>query len=152
MMRSMETIKFCFTHYDDIKREIEAKRLDSCTPKSGGGNGHCRISDPTATKAIRNLLEVDCVCIEYGLRVGGNRELFTLHHPEAWLRVVDVTTAHFHGKLQGEIALQLRKGADYREIIAKLCVGRSVYYILLNDMLSFAEGVAVGKGLIPPKK
>ncbi len=135
-------VVFCFNHYEAIKRAVYEKRLDPGTQKQGGG-GHSYISDPTAQKAIRNTAELDVVTINYG-----SRESQAIRRPESWLRVVERTRAYYGSNIQGQMIVMLYdKKAGWREICRTLKLRRSVYYTLMNDVISIATGIAIGLGL-----
>ena len=54
MINVKRMIEFCWQHEEDVRRAIADKRLDNGGVVAGGG-GHCRVSDPTAQKAIQRL-------------------------------------------------------------------------------------------------
>lgn len=151
-MQVAKIVAFCFEHYYDIVKAVQEKRLDPATPKTGGGDGNSRRSDPTAMLGIRNVSEIDCVVVEYGAAIGGRRDTFTLRHPERWLKVVNFTREYYGGQIQWQlIELRYQQGLTRDEILAELNIGRSLYHVLCNDVFCFATGVAMGIGLVPPR-
>jgi hypothetical protein len=93
-----ELIKFIFDYEGEIRYAVFEKRFDSCVPKTGGGNGHSKVSDPTAQKALQNVMPVDVVLIEYGASINGKRETQKIRYPERWLRIIDETYKFFDKK------------------------------------------------------
>lgn len=135
-------VVFCFKHYADIKQAVYEKRMDPGTVKQGGG-GHSFISDPTAQKAIRNTAELDAVTITFGVQ-----DSQVIRRPESWLKVVERTRTYYGNNLQGKmITLAFEKNANWREICKTLNLRRGLYYTLMNDVVSFATGVALSLGL-----
>lgn len=143
-----ELIDFCFRYETNIREAIESKRLDSCPPKTGGFAGNCRRSDPTCQIALRNICDVGTVVVEYGAAINGKREQRVLHKADTWLKVVDGTWRHFEGKQQSKIMTLRYKHSKGQEGVCKsLSISRSYYYVLLQDVYSFAERYAVGLGI-----
>ena len=65
-------VDFCLGHRDNIERAINDKLEDSDTPKTGGGSSqHAFVSDPTCQKAIKRVMPVGPVYVEYGPKVCG---------------------------------------------------------------------------------
>ena len=149
-MSAESKFKFCLGHYDDVVQAIEEKRLDPNVPKQGGnGSGKCRISDPTAMLAIRNTMEVDFVDIPYGPVVNGYRETFHLERPQSWLRVVESTKRTFRGQIQWDLVfLRYAEQKEIADIVEALHISPALYHTILNNVLSFAKGVATGLGLV----
>ena len=147
-MNSRELIDFCLLYEADIRRAVAEKREDMCIPKGGGGG---RISDPTAAKALRNISTVGTVIVEYGARVNGKGELYTLHNAEEWLSVVDSVWKHYGGKKQGRL-LELRyKQGHYiidEDFVKNMGYSRSYLFRMLKDVFRYAEELAKGLGIL----
>lgn len=153
MQQPVKIIEFCFTYRDAITKAVAGKRADPGTPKTGGSAGNAQRSDPTCQKALRNIAEVPCVEIPYGAMINGRQEVFALRKPERWLRVIDLTMAHYQGRIEADLAtLQFTMGKSREEVCGQLCISRSLYFILKNELFSFATGVAAGLGLVTPRR
>jgi len=147
-----ELIEFCFKYEANIRRAIYEKRNDSCAPHTGGSAGHCRISDITANAAIKNAMPLASVIVEYGMFFNGKRETLTLRKPEGWLKVVEWTKQQYKEGLKGEILKARYVACESRkETVERLNISPQLYSVLLTDIMTFAKGVAVGLGLLPPK-
>ena len=143
-MTNKELIEFVFYHEQDIKRAVFEKREDGCLPKTGGGgSGHCFTNDRTAQEAIRRILDVPAVVIEYGAKTCGRRNSITLRHPEKWLKVIQYTRDYFNGTASGALLKMTRE-----EIICKIKIRKSQYHAMIANVMRFAEGAATGLGLI----
>lgn len=151
-MQAVKIIDFCFRHRATIRRCIDEKRRDPGVPKTGGAGSALR-SDPTCQQAIRHVSEIECVEIPHGACVGGKQDVLTLRHPERWLKVIDLTTSYYDGKLQGKlIKLKYIDDKQPAEICAELRISRALYYIMQNDIFCFASGIAAGLGLAVPHR
>ena len=149
-MTNKELIEFVFYHEQDIKRAVFEKREDGCLPKTGGGgSGHCFTNDRTAQEAIRRILDVPAVVIEYGAKTCGRRNSITLRHPEKWLKVIQYTRDYFNGTASGAL-LKMRHSEclTREEIICKIKIRKSQYHAMIANVMRFAEGAATGLGLI----
>ena len=130
-----------------IRQAIEDKRND-CGTVSHGGGGHCKMSDPTALKAIANISDVACVEVEYGPAINGKRNIQTLKKPLQWLKVARWTKDYYAGKPQGElIDLKYKQSKLRNEICYILGVSQARYYTMLSDIFTYASGLARGMGL-----
>lgn len=149
-MTNKELIEFVFYHEQDIKRAVFEKREDGCLPKTGGGgSGHCFTNDRTAQEAIRRILDVPAVVIEYGAKTCGRRNSITLRHPEKWLKVITVTRGYFGNRTAGKVyALRYCDCRTREEILDELSIRKSQYHAMVAGIIKFAEGVAVCEGLI----
>lgn len=145
---SKEFVRFIFTYENKIRYAIYEKRFDNCLPKTGG-NGHSRISDPTAQKAMQAVMPIGTVLIEYGATLNDRKETRTIKHPEAWMRVVDETYKFFDNKKQGEVLYaRFKKGESRLGTCRRLGIKKSWYAVLLNDAMRHAEKLAEGAGLL----
>ena len=149
-MTNKELIEFVFYHEQDIKRAVFEKREDGCLPKTGGGgSGHCFTNDRTAQEAIRRILDVPAVVIEYGAKTCGRRNSITLRHPEKWLKVIAVTRGYFGNRTAGKVySLRYCNCRTREEILDELSIRKSQYHTMVAGIIKFAEGVAVCEGLI----
>lgn len=155
MSSARSTIEFCFQHENEIRIAISEKRNDGGTSRTGGGgSGHCRVSDPTAQRALIHLSEIPSVVVSYddGPRINGEKPTFVLHKPEKWLRAIALTKEHFSGNKQGDIIrMKYYEGASRDDICSHIGVSRAMYHIMLNDIIRMAEGIGVGLGVLPPR-
>lgn len=153
-MNVKELIEFCFQNKDAIKQAVYEKRNDGCVPKTGGSpSGHCRISDTTANKAITNVMPIQVVLVEYGVSYNGKRDSFALRNPEQWLKVVKWTSDQYADTIRGEIIKARYDEGERRCITARrLGISTQLYSVMLTDILTFAEGLAIGMGILPPKR
>lgn len=149
-MNNKELIEFVFYHEKEIKQAVFERREDGCLPKTGGGgSGHCFTNDRTAQEAIRRILDVPAVVIEYGAKTCGRRNSITLRHPEKWLKVVQYTREYFNGTASGALfKMRYSDCLTREEIICKIKIRKSQYHAMIANVLRFAEGAAMGLGLI----
>ena len=149
-MTNKALIEFVFYHEQDIKRAVFEKREDGCLPKTGGGgSGHCFTNDRTAQEAIRRILDVPAVVIEYGAKTCGRRNSITLRHPEKWLKVIQYTRDYFNGTASGALLkMRYSECLTREEIICKIKIRKSQYHAMIANVMRFAEGAATGLGLI----
>lgn len=149
-MNNKELIEFVFYHENEIKQAVFEHREDGCLPKTGGsGSRRCRVSDPTAQNAIRKVLEVPAVIIEYGAKTCGRRNSITLRHPEKWLKVVQYTREYFNGTASGTLfKMRYAECLTREEACEKLKINKPRYFAMLGSAVKFAEGAAVGLGLL----
>ena len=146
-MNIKETVEFCWQHEACIRQAIEDKRND-CGTVSHGGGGHCKMSDPTALKAIANISDVACVEVEYGPAINGKRNIKTLKRPLQWLKVAQWTKDYYASKPQGElIDLKYKQSKLRNEICSVLGVSQARYYTMLSDIFTYASGLARGMGI-----
>lgn len=153
-MTNKELIEFVFYHEQDIKRAVYEKREDGCLPKTGGGNsGHCRVSDTTAQSAIRRVMEIPSVMIEYGASVVGKRNTVALRHPEKWLKLAAEVRNYFNGTNSG-LLLKMRytDNLTRQEICKELNISVNYYNAMRYNIIRFAEGYACGIGLLNTRK
>lgn len=149
-MNNKELIEFVFYHEKDIKQAVFERREDGCLPKTGGGgSGHCFTNDKTAQEAIRRILDVPAVVIEYGAKTCGRRNSITLRHPEKWLKLAAEVRNYFNGTNSG-LLLKMRytDNLTRQEICKELNISTNYYNAMRCNVIRFAEGYAVGIGLI----
>ena len=152
-MNNKDLIEFVFYHEQDIKRAVFEKREDGCLPKTGGsGSGHCCTSDKTAQQAIRNVMGVGSVVVEYGAATCGKRNSITVRHPEKWLQTVSGVKQILNGRPAGTLLkLRYKDNLTAREICEAMHVNKVRYYALKADILLAAEAYAAGLGLLNTK-
>lgn len=149
------TIKFVLAHQPEIKQAICDKMLDPGNVRTGGpGTGHCQISDPTASEAVRRATEIERIVVEYGPRANGRQMMYNLRWPQRWLRVAKMAEEYYlksERKGEGIVFRMYYLDGDNMKNIAKAAgVGTSLCYIIQKDIMSFCKGVALGLGLYVP--
>lgn len=147
-------IEFVLMYAQDIAEAVEEKRQDAGGGKTGGTNGHSRISDPTALKAIRNAMEVESVRITYGAAFYGERAKKTIRQPERWLAVAQAVRAQ---QMRNEITKAFYESRyygrnDWQQTCRELHISRSVYYAMRADVMAVAKLYAVHYGLFEPQE
>lgn len=149
-MNNKELIEFVFYHEKEIKQAVFERREDGCLPKTGGGSsGHCRIPDTTAQNAIRRVMGVGSVVVEYGAATCGRRNSVTIRHPEKWLQTISGVRQILNGRPAGTL-LKLRYTDNLTppEICDAMHINKPRYYALKADVLLAAESYATGLGLL----
>ena len=153
-MFSDDMIEFVFSHVKDIETAIMEKRLDSGGGKTGGnGTGHSQISDTTAIKAIRNAMELNTVCVEFGGAINGKRDMKVIRRPETWLQVVKDTYEYYGDHdafIHDYLIRRYQNGETWQETCKNLHMGKGKYYACMADVIHTAELYAVGYELILP--
>ena len=97
-------------------------------------------------------MPIGVVLVEYGVAYNGKRDTFTLRNPEQWLKVIQWTKDQYEDSQRGEIIKARYVDSERRYLTsARLGISPQLYSVMLTDVLSFAEGLAMGMGLIPPK-
>ena len=143
-MKSNNLIEWVLRNEQNIRRAVYERRNDTGSRIAGGGSKTCSISDPVANEAINNVSSLPNVVVEYG-----NGHTFNLRNPEKWLRLVKVVHEHYSDGLQSRMIQMLYEdSAGKDEIMAALGVSRATLYVMRMDVLTFAEGVAYGLGII----
>ena len=155
MSQAEDTIEFCLTY----KPQIEAAVLEAKMGTGGGGHtggmgsGHCRVSDPTAIKAIRLLSPVATVDVFFGPYVAGVRERQHLRHPEKWLAVASAVEQRFltgSDKAADFYRSRYRDRDLWKRTCTELHITHGVYYSLRKDVIQYAALYAVKYGLVEP--
>lgn len=146
-------IDFALTYTKEIELAIEEKRLDPNRPKSGGGNGHCRISDPTAMQGIFNAMDLDCVEVFFGGKICGRQRSRIVRRPESWVAMAKDIKKYYADTLQGKIIdMKFREIEMMRkEICAELNIGYTYYNQIIVEIYSFAYGYMLGKKMFPKR-
>ena len=119
-------------------------------PKTGGGgSGHCCTSDKTAQQAIRRVMGVGSVVVEYGAATCGKRNSITIRHPEKWLQTACGVRQILTGRPAGMLMkLRYTDNMTAREICDAMHINKPRYYALKADVLLAAEAYATGLGLL----
>lgn len=155
MSQAEDLIEFCLTYRSQIEAAVlEAKMGTGGAGHTGGmGSGHCRVSDPTAIKAIRLLSPVTAVDVPFGPFIAGARERVHLRHPEKWLQVVKAVEQRFlpsTGKA-GEFYRSRYCDRDlWRRTCTDLHITHGVYYAYRKEVIYYAALFAVQLGLAEP--
>lgn len=144
--QKMDNIEFVLTYTENIEKAVYEAENDPNLPKTGGGNGHSRVSDPTAAKAIRNILGAEVVTVFYGCKMSRK-----LRNPHQWLEVAYATKAWFDGTMQEKILEHRFKDIPdkRKDVCEELCIGSTYYSMMLKEIFTVARAYAAGKGLIP---
>lgn len=144
-------IDFVLKYRECIQIAINNTRADMDTRKVGGnGNGHCRISDPTAETAIRHIDPIGTVEVYYGPVINGIRASRNVPDSERWLRISNETWKFFrhsrHYKLMQLMYIEDLRGKEL-EIAARkaLHIGRRRCYYMQLDIRKHAY--RLGKSL-----
>ncbi|WP_270420877.1 hypothetical protein [Acidaminococcus massiliensis] len=119
----------------------------------GLGSGHCRVSDPTAIKAIRLLSPVAAVDVPFGPFIAGAREMVHLRHPEKWLAVVSAVEQRFLTGT-GKAADFYKSRYQDRDLWKRTCtdmhITHGIYYAMRKEVIYYAALFAVKMGLVEP--
>lgn len=143
-MRNESLIEWVLRNENAIRKAVYEKREDPGTSSSGGGRSGNRISNPTQEAGIRNATELTFVAVSVGIK-GGQ---FRLSYPERWLRMCDKVKAKYADSVYAEIIVQFySEGKTSKEVIENIRISRASFFVLKNEIITFAEGVAIGLGL-----
>lgn len=150
-------IDFILMYRENISISIEEKRADMNTrSKVGGdGSGHCRISDPTAEQALRNIEPVGTVTVYYGPMINGERESRIIPDSERWLRVSNETWKFFEKSRNKKFFQVMKfrynselKGRELERVVWKsLHIGRRRCYYMLMSIRNYAYRLGKNLGL-----
>ena len=149
-------IDFILMYRKSIEKAISEKRADMNTRKVGGdGTGHCRISDPTAETALRNIAPVGTVDVYYGPIINGLRDFRTVYDSERWLRVANETWLYFKRNknqryycLMKHMYIDGLKGRELEKVVGKeLHVGRRRCYYMQMSIRRHAYKLGKSLGL-----
>lgn len=138
--RNGRTIEFMLYRQKEIERAIKIARIEEQSGHSGGNNtGHALISDPTATQGIKAAMELKRVILEDG---------DIIEWPERWIQVIDAT--YRHADKWERMVLKARYiHKEYAPTTWKrLHIGKSLYYTMRDNSLTFAEKAACQLGLL----
>lgn len=143
-------VDFCLGHRDNIERAINDKLEDSDTPKTGGGSSqHAFVSDPTCQKAIKRVMPVGPVYVEYGPKVCGKCGVKLLKNPELWLRAVDLTWKVFNGTQSHKVMVaRYHQGKEYKEIAKDMRISYQRVYIIMSSVHKYCYDVAKANGAL----
>lgn len=155
MSQAEDTIEFCLTYRAQIEAAVlEAKMGAGGAGHTGGmGSGHCRVSDPTAIKAIRLLSPVTAVDVPFGPFIAGARERVHLRHPEKWLEVVSAVEQRFltgSDKAADFYRSRYRDRDLWKRTCTELHITHGIYYSLRKEVIQYAALYAVKYGLAEP--
>jgi len=155
LSQAEDTIEFCLTYRAQIEAAVlEAKMGAGGAGHTGGmGSGHCRVSDPTAIKAIRLLSPVTAVDVPFGPFIAGARERQHLRHPEKWLAVASAVEQRFltgSDKAADFYRSRYRDRDLWKRTCTELHITHGVYYSLRKEVIQYAALYAVKYGLVEP--
>lgn len=150
-MKNHKLIRFILNHEKEIREAIKDKRNAAGNRPTGGGNGHSRVSDPTANKAIANVTPIPAVTISYGARTFSERESITIRKPEEWLVIIEYADDVFRGTIYGALLqMKYRENRTREKICQAMNVGKTQYHAIDMNIMFFIEGCAIGKGILLP--
>ena len=131
----VKKIDFVFYHEHDIREAVRDARAGSRPQEGLRGKNH--ISNPTEAQAIRNVSPIRRVkvCGEY------------LVWPERWLEVVDAVYL-WCDETHRNVARDRYSKKDYRRTCMRLCISRTQYYRMLNNVRRRAALCAVQLGVV----
>lgn len=147
--KTLQFIEHKFYNYKKIKAAVAEARAeqDAKGGTTGGGNGHSRVSDPTAAVAIKHATPLACVTIKDGLF---DRKIY---QPEKWLEIMDYTFEVYGERLEAVMAKRRYWKQETPDFTAdNMGIGRMTYYNWRQDFLSQAAYFAAGAGLLDPWK
>ena len=117
-----------------IREAVLDARNDTGKPTGRSGS---MPGDPTASAAMRNITPLRSIIVD------GE----PLEWPEDWLRVIDATYAWCDND-RFIVAKGRYGGEDYRQTCAKLCIGTTTFFKMLDDVRQHAALCATQLGLI----
>ena len=147
--KTLQYIEHKFYNYKKIKAAVAEARAeqDAKGGTTGGGNGHSRVSDPTAAVAIKHATPLACVTIKDGIF---DRKIY---QPEKWLEIMDYTFDMYGDRLEAAMAKRrywAQESPDFTVDNMGICKG--TYYVWRGDLLSQAAYFAASAGLLDPWK
>lgn len=148
-MMDKSLIDFVLKYRQELKQAIDEEKENKDTQKVGGnGNGHCRISDPTAQKAIRHLDPIGTVKVFYGPSVNGVREFRLVPDSERWLSIANATWKYFsHSRYYKFMQLRYIEDMDIKEIRSEMKIGRRRFFYMQASVRGYAYRSAKGMHL-----
>ena len=152
-------VEFVLRNAGSISRCVEEKRTD---PWSGGreqnsGYQKNRISNPTEAQALQRIEPIAYIHCPFGPAINGRRDAMYIRLPEKWLQVED-STRRFYTSSDNDRIVELYKRrylqGEIGELWSKTCkdlnITQAWYYVVVHDIIRFAELYAAGIGLISP--
>lgn len=148
-MMDKSLIDFVLRYRKELQEAIDEEKENKDTQKVGGnGNGHCRISDPTAQKAIRHLDPVGTVKVFHGPKVNGLREYRLVPDSERWLSISNATWYFFrYDRCYKFMQLKYIEGMGIKEIRAEMKIGRRRFFYMQASIRRYAYSCAKGMHL-----
>lgn len=153
------TIEFVLRNADRIRKCVEEKRIDPGAGRGEQNTGYQknRISNPTEAQALQLVEPVAFIHCPYGPYVNGTRDARYVRLPEKWLQVEDSTRRFYTASDNDKVVevykrryLQGEYGEHWETTCKDLKVTRAWYYVVVHDIIRFAELYACGIGLITP--
>ena len=146
-MKNNNLVEWVLRNEQGISKAVYENRNDMGDIVARGGQKSCSKGDPVANTAIKNVTELPNVVVECD-----NGRTFNLRNPEKWLKMVRIVKEHYENGLQGRMISKIyQEGQSLDKTMADLGVSRSTLYVMRLDVMTFAEGVAYGLGLIQKK-
>lgn len=144
MTNNEKKVEWALKHQSEIEKAVYYARNDRGEQLETVGHGS-GISKPTEQQGIYNATELYEVIV-----LTDEGESRRLKWPERWLEVTKTIRSRYEGQLQGEIiSLKYDNKEKSDKIIEKLKVSRPWFYAINSTILTYGEGVAQGKGLLP---
>lgn len=128
-----QKIDFVFFNAGQIRDAVIEAKCGHVKTK-GNGSG---IGDPTASKAIYEMMPVQSVLVESK----------RLEFPEAWMRVVDAVY-RLCDKRHSYVLSSKYGGISYHRVCQQLHISQSTHSKIWADIRRFQELCAVQEGLI----
>ena len=153
------TIEFVLRNADRIRKCVEEKRIDPGAGRGEQNTGYQknRISNPTEAQALQRVEPVAFIHCPYGTTLNGRRDERFIRLPEKWLQVENSTRRFYTAsdnekivKLYERRYLQGEYGERWEITCKDLGITQAWYYVVVHDIIRFAELYAAGIGLISP--
>lgn len=159
MQEVESTIEFVLRNAERIKKCVDEKRRDPGAARdenTGGGRGS-RVSDPTAARAIQRVAPIPYIHCPFGPYINGKQDAKYIRLPEKWLYVENAVRS-FYIRIDNEAAREIYKrrylkgeyGEPWDITCSDLDITKGWYYVVVHDIIRFAEIYASGIGLISP--
>jgi hypothetical protein len=148
--QELRLLEKMFWHYAEIKREVQEVRAEIGYYQSHNSDGAASsnrafISDPTASTALKRVLEISKIIIN-----SGKIEEDTVESPEKWLVVVEQTMAYSRKEplLHEILDRRFIKNEPMPTTCIDLEISKDKYYRLRDAGLYYAKECAIQLGLI----
>lgn len=159
-MQEKETlVEFVLRNADRIRKCVDDKRRDPWSARREQNSGYQknRISNPTEAQALQRIEPIAFIHCPFGPAINGRRDARYIRLPEKWLQVED-STRRFYTSSDNEKIVQLYTRrylqGEYGELWSRTCkelgITQAWYYVVVHDIIRFAELYAAGIGLISP--
>ena len=159
-MQEKETlVEFVLRNAESIRKCVEEKRKDPWAGNREQNSGYQknRISNPTEAQALQRIEPIAFIHCPFGPAINGRRDARYIRLPEKWLKVED-STRRFYTSSDNDKIVELYKRrylqGEIGELWSKTCkdlnITQAWYYVVVHDIIRFAELSAAGIGLISP--